>query len=44
MTGKRNDGVKPRLMEVPNPFALEPGTVRVLESADGFEVGPIKLE
>jgi len=36
MTGKRNDGVKPRLMEVPNPFALEPGTVRVLESAEGF--------
>jgi spermidine synthase len=30
------DGDKPRLMEMPSPFALEPGTVRLLETAGGF--------
>jgi spermidine synthase len=27
---------KPRLLELPSPFAFEPGTVRVLEPVDGF--------
>jgi spermidine synthase len=27
---------KPRLIEMPSPFALEPGTVRLLETAEGF--------
>src|SRR5687768_5676420 len=30
------DSGKPRLMEMPSPFALEPGTVRLLETAGGF--------
>ncbi len=36
MSNDSTDDPKPRLMEVPSPFALEPGTVRVLESAAGF--------
>ena len=30
------DDDKPRLVELPSPFALEPGTLRLLESEEGF--------
>jgi spermidine synthase len=30
------DDDKPRLIEMPSPFALEPGTVRLVEPAEGF--------
>jgi len=30
------DDDKPRLIEMPSPFTLEPGTVRLVEPAEGF--------
>ncbi|MEJ1964512.1 MAG: fused MFS/spermidine synthase [Gammaproteobacteria bacterium] len=36
MSDDSTDDGKPRLMELPSPFAFEPGTLRVLESEEGF--------
>jgi len=36
MTIEPTDDDRPRLIEMPSPFALEPGTVRLIEPAEGF--------
>lgn len=36
MTDERIDRDEPRLVELPSPFAFEPGTMRLLEPAEGF--------